>query len=156
MRLHQDREVDDAVLLRANQLFAVDDENAFRAAIDDAQVRDAALLGDFRHFHQAQRQRIVQDAVARHSPRRRVAGEQRIHGDGAEHDRWSNDNRRQGGGDGCCVHANDDTGPRGQVWSHFCANTQLPASGLLSAARGARDVVWLTATLATKKRSFGV
>ena len=70
MRVHQDRQVDDPVLLRTNQLLAVDDQDAFRAAIDDAQIRDAALLRDFRHFHQARRQRIVQDAVARHSPRR--------------------------------------------------------------------------------------
>jgi hypothetical protein len=82
---------DHPVLLCPDEFLAVDDQNAVRTAIDDAQIRHAALLRNFRHFHQAQHQRIVEDAVARHSPCLRVASEQWIHGNSAEHDRRSND-----------------------------------------------------------------
>ena len=40
MCVHQNGQVDDAVLLGADQFFAVDDQRAFRAAIDDAELGD--------------------------------------------------------------------------------------------------------------------
>ena len=42
LRRHEDRQVDDAILLGADQLLAVDDEHVARAVVDDLQFGHAA------------------------------------------------------------------------------------------------------------------
>jgi hypothetical protein len=44
LRGHQDRDVDDAVLLGPDELLAVDDEDGAPAVVDDAELRDVAGL----------------------------------------------------------------------------------------------------------------
>ena len=49
LRRHEDRQVDDAILLGADQFLAVDDEHVARAVVDDLQLGHAAPVGHLRH-----------------------------------------------------------------------------------------------------------
>ena len=63
LRGHEDGQVDDPVLLRADELLAIDDERRLETAIDHSQLRHHAVRGHFCNFGQALADGIVQGHV---------------------------------------------------------------------------------------------
>ena len=57
---NENRQVDDAVLFRPDELFAVDDEHRFLAAVENPQLRDTARLRDFGDAHRPVANRFVE------------------------------------------------------------------------------------------------
>jgi hypothetical protein len=74
---HEDREVDDAILLGADELFSVDDEDRTSAIVGDPQLRHATVGRHFRDVERAGSQGIRQRVV---EGSRRRRSEQRING----------------------------------------------------------------------------
>ena len=62
---HQHAEIEDAVLLGADQLLAIEEQDRSTALIDEPQLRDAALLRDLGHTGAAAPQRLVEEQVIR-------------------------------------------------------------------------------------------
>jgi hypothetical protein len=67
---HEHRQVDDPVLLGADQLFAVDDEHRPLAVVDDAELRDAAGGRDLGDMHGAGTNGVGERVVKRSACRR--------------------------------------------------------------------------------------
>ena len=61
---HQDGDVQDAVLARANQFLAVDQEHPVLGVVDEEQFRHAAGLGDLGHAGELAREGVIQQDVA--------------------------------------------------------------------------------------------
>src|SRR5215204_3368477 len=65
MRRHQDGEIDDAVLLGADELLAIEDEDRLRAFVAHTQLRDASLLGDLGDLRPAIAEALIEGEVER-------------------------------------------------------------------------------------------
>ena len=63
MRRHENGEVDDAILLGADELLTVEDEDGHVAVVHERQFRDPARLGHFRHLDEACRQALVESEI---------------------------------------------------------------------------------------------
>ena len=101
LRRDQDRQVDDAVLLGADELLAIDDQRRAEIAIDDTQLGNPALLRHLGDLEKPVRQPLVQHRVEGRGLFRRCppAGE-RNHREVLKRDRRSEDDRVQRIGDG--------------------------------------------------------
>jgi hypothetical protein len=62
---HQHAEIEDAILLGADQLLAIEEQDRSTALIDEPQLRDAALLRDLGDAGAAAPQRLVEEQVIR-------------------------------------------------------------------------------------------
>ena len=74
LRGHQNRQIDDAVLLGADKLFAIEHENGFIAPVEHVQFGNPPSLGNFGDLEIAACESFVQRDVRR-SPRRNTGNQ---------------------------------------------------------------------------------